>query len=111
MALPGQWHPLDRAEQGMPCEDCDELASTKMCGETDSFGSEWFYYCAQHAEVEKAKQVVAREENRETYRPCDWCKLEKLNVVPHRDFEEGLSGPVYEVCEECRIKEAEQFDE
>lgn len=42
---------------------------------------------------------------------CDWCKQEKPSLVPHRDFEEGSSGPVYEVCADCIRSESKRIAE
>lgn len=41
---------------------------------------------------------------------CDWCKGSNLIVKPHRDFEEGNNGPVYDVCKACRVQELERLD-
>jgi hypothetical protein len=32
---------------------------------------------------------------------CDWCKSANVEVTPHRDFEEGSSGMLYDVCDKC----------
>ena len=42
---------------------------------------------------------------------CEWCKKDALDVKEHRDYEEGLNGPVYDVCKDCRKKEAALLDE
>jgi len=42
---------------------------------------------------------------------CDWCKTEQTTLRDHRDFEEGMSGPVYRVCSPCRIKESASLRE
>jgi hypothetical protein len=36
---------------------------------------------------------------------CDWCKTEQTDLSYHRDFEEGMTGPMYRVCGGCRRKE------
>lgn len=42
---------------------------------------------------------------------CDWCKGSNLIVKPHRDFEEGNNGPIYDVCKACRVQELARLDE
>lgn len=42
---------------------------------------------------------------------CDWCKEEATDLRPRRDYDEGLYGPVYEVCGECVRKDNEEIGE
>jgi hypothetical protein len=32
---------------------------------------------------------------------CDWCKSEVSDLRAARDYEEGMCGPVYQVCGAC----------
>jgi hypothetical protein len=38
---------------------------------------------------------------------CDWCKSEATDLRAKRDYDEGMSGPVYDVCGACVRKESE----
>ena len=40
---------------------------------------------------------------------CDWCKTEKTDLSSTRDYEEGMAGPVYRVCGECRKRRDERI--
>lgn len=59
---------------------------------------DWCDSCAQKAQ--EFQEAFDKE-----YPPrCDWCgKVEKTYHT--RDFDEGLSGPVYEVCNSCLAKQ------
>jgi hypothetical protein len=50
-----------------------------------------------------------RNDEYNSFQRCDWCKQEKQFVMPHRDYEEGMGGPVYDVCRDCREKETAQI--
>jgi hypothetical protein len=82
---------------------CDEHptrpAVVRIQGETDSFGSELIDCCAECRDALKA----AISATRDGY--CDWCKGSAKNIRDHRDFEEGSSGPIYQVCAACRERE------
>lgn len=107
MSLPGSFHSLASGESEELCETCNEQASIKMQGETDSFGCEWIYLCKEHEEVERTAVKEAREVAMVTLDDCDWCKQRKLDVRDFRDFEEGSNGPVYSVCKDCRVASIE----
>ncbi|MBT7350612.1 hypothetical protein HN803_07580 [candidate division WWE3 bacterium] len=108
--LPGSYvniKPLDNKIvcYGYNCE-CTILAVVKVQGETDSFGAEYSYYC--HDCHELCKQ--ADQEFREELDNCDWCKKE-AQLSPTRDWEEGMNGPVYYVCNECNSKQDREMME
>lgn len=42
---------------------------------------------------------------------CDWCGSSDTDLKPKRDFEEGMSGRVYRVCESCIKKHDASVDE
>lgn len=41
------------------------------------------------------------EKGRDTSGVCEWCKSHRPTLRPQRDFDEGLHGRVYQVCDEC----------
>ena len=92
-SLPGSNHAV---EEGACCDDHPERpAVSKRQGETDSFGAEFYYLCAQC--VEGAKNAPPED----TSGNCDWCKRRASSLRPARDHEEGIAGPVYYVCGSC----------
>ena len=94
--LPGCWTTVSVAHE-CEVEGCTAPAHNRLQGETDSFGAECMYYCAEHKVAEEATLAQAAEVSRH----CDCCdKLAKL--YPTRDWEEGIGGQVYDVCAECR---------
>jgi hypothetical protein len=100
--LPGKRVP----STGHMCETCEEAATWRLTGETDSFGSEYSFLCSKHLEE---CDDAAREAD--TSGRCDWCKIEKEKLVPHRDIDEGSNGPVYYVCRQCIQKESADLEE
>lgn len=91
--LPGSRHTVP---EGSMCDRHPErVAVVRIQGETDSFGSEMHDLCQEcideireHAEQDRKGQ-------------CDWCKQDKTDLRPKRDYDEGLYGPVYRVCGDC----------
>lgn len=99
--LPGSRH---TSPEGMMCDTHpDRFAVVRIQGETDSFGCEMIDCCQECADAIKA------ERNNPTNRTgtCDWCKCHATDLRPHRDYEEGLYGRVYDVCGGCIRKENE----
>ena len=89
----------------MKCDDHpDRPAYRRVQGETDSMGAELHDLCEQCFNEHKAA-VAAHAEEAATG-CCDWCKSHATTLRDHRDFEEGSSGPVYQVCRPCRDKES-----
>lgn len=90
------------------CEECldSSRATWKLTGECDSFGCEYVFLCDKHLEEHDAAALVA-----DTSGTCEWCKLEKEKLRPHRDIDEGSNGPVYNICSACIQKEAVELEE
>lgn len=84
---------------GTRCDDHpDRPAVARIQGETDSFGCEMIDMC-QECLAEHRAYVRSPEA---TTGRCDWCKAEVSDFRRTRDYEEGMYGPVYEVCGACR---------
>lgn len=102
-SMPGSGHSLPPGTKCDQHEDRD--AVSRIQGETDSFGCEYVMMCQEcvdaHREYRKA------EYEKEKF--CDWCKCMKTNVRSHRDMDEGMAGPLYDVCSDCRSKENERL--
>lgn len=96
--LPGDWI---RTSTTHECEKegCEHPAYNRLQGETDSFGAEYSYWCDEH----KAVEVSRLKQCAEVEHACDACG-EVAKLYPTRDWEEGLHGPVYNVCAQCRPK-------
>ena len=94
--------------RSMPPEDaeCDNhperAAVLRVQGETDSFGCEWADLCAE------CVAAVAEHAMQARIGRCGWCKQEANDLRHRRDYEEGMAGPVYEVCGECVRKDNER---
>lgn len=102
--LPGA---LKCVPEGATCDDHPERPAThRMQGETDSFGSEMHDLCDECYREMRA----AMNEPQEAF-PCDYCKVESSDLRPVRDPDEGMCGPVYYVCEECRRKQYARLEE
>lgn len=88
--------------------DCDDHpgvpAVKRIQGETDSMGCEMIDMCQEcYTKFTLAREELAKEEH-----ACDWCG----NMAPlraHRDYEEGMSGPVYQVCGACIRRESDSL--
>lgn len=91
---------------GTMCDDHpDRPAYKRVQGETDSFGCEFVDFCEEcfkAYQVEVAKPIISC---------CDWCKASDVEIKETRDYTEGLSGPVYDVCAPCRQKQAAELSE
>ena len=106
--LPGARH--DTPDGTMCDTHPDRPAVVRVQGETDSFGSEMHDLCDECLKAIKAEGPhIGR---------CDWCKTEKVELRPRRDYEEGLNGPVYYVCSPCiqrsdarAAEDAREFDD
>jgi hypothetical protein len=77
---------------------CDEhphrVATHRVQGETDSFGSEMHDMCDECYAIHKAQVEVLSG-------VCDWCKNFANRLRDYRDIDEGLAGPIHQVCDEC----------
>lgn len=78
-------------------------------GETDSFGYESFCLCEPC--YDKYREDADKPED--GY--CEFHKGQGTDIRPFRDIDEGFSGPVYDVCQSCRIaanrRAQEELDE
>lgn len=95
--LPGQSLAVP---EGMECDEHSGILAThRIVGETDSFGSELIDMCDQCFNEYKAEVLSPDYINNTT---CDICKSSGIRTTPTRDPEEGLCGPVYVACDGCR---------
>jgi len=74
----------------------------RIQGETDSMGSEMNDCCQECSDTIRAHAKEARTG------VCDWCKLQVSDLRPARDYDEGMSGRVYDVCGRCVRKQTEE---
>lgn len=99
--LPGASH---EAPVGVMCDEHpDRPATTRIQGETDSMGSEMHDLCDECAK----EMVRACREPRDGV--CDWCKKPATDLRDRRDYEEGMSGRLYEVCGACVKRENDEL--
>ena len=106
-SMPGSSHRLPPEAK---CDDHpDRPAVKRIQGATDSFGAELIDMCQEcydKYKEEASKPLPGR---------CDWCKKDVPNIHQMRDYEgEGSSGPLYDVCDDCRnsyIKRVNQIAE
>jgi hypothetical protein len=96
-SLPGSTH-HDLPDDAMCDDHPDRPAVVRLQGETDSFGSEMHDLCKECLDAYREEVKISRSE----IARCDWCHQDKAGLVPTRDYEEGMNGPVYEVCRDCR---------
>ena len=96
--MPNSTHSV---ESGAMCDNHpDRVAVTAKQGETDSFGSEIHELCDECAtawKVQASKPRMGYCEfcTRQAGSPAQWVQVE---VFDYRDYEEGMNGPVYQVC-------------
>jgi hypothetical protein len=91
-------------DESTECEACKKFAQYRLVVSVDGEQFETIPYCSDH--VHDAKEHLMDQHNVGT---CDWCKGSNLIVKPHRDFEEGNNGPIYDVCKACRVKESDSL--
>jgi hypothetical protein len=92
--LPGGHHDLPA---GTMCDDHpDRPAVARVQGETDSFGAELNDMCQECLDEHRQWQAESDHSG-----VCDWCKNHAPRLRPRRDYEEGMSGRVYDVCDPC----------
>ena len=92
--LPGTIHDLP---EGTMCDRHPERrAICRVQGETDSFGAELNDLCRECLDEDRRQMREADHSGR-----CDWCHEHKPSLRPRRDYEEGMYGRVYYVCDEC----------
>lgn len=99
--LPGRGHDFP---DGTMCDHHPERpAVARIQGETDSFGCEMN---DMRQECLDEHRAYMRSPEATTGR-CDWCKKDAADLRTTRDYEEGMCGPVYEVCGACRQRRDE----
>lgn len=104
-SLPGSRHPLPAEAM---CDDHpDRSAVARVQGETDSFGAEYYDMCEEC--LARHKAFHADPDN--SLGTCEWCKARDVRVRPHRDYEEGSAGRVYDVCDQCITRENKRLDD
>lgn len=104
-SLPGSHHAVP---DGTACDyHPDRAAVTRLQGETDSFGSEMEDLCEECWRARKREEAADDFNSGE----CDWCKKEATDLRWRRDYDEGLSGPVYRVCGGCVVREEQRLKE
>lgn len=104
--LPGSILGNGRGEKCVAHEDRDAVKC--VAGEVDAFGAEELYMCQECFD----KFLKRREATRDGVQGyCEWCKTEQSTVKPYRDLDEGNHGPVYDVCQTCRLKHAKYFSD
>lgn len=107
--LPGSSHDVPK---GTMCDEHPErTAVSRIQGETDSMGSEMIDCC------QECRDEILSAVRKGRSGLCEWCKGKADDLREARDYDEGLSGRVYDVCGECRerqkkrlIEEADEFD-
>lgn len=97
-----------RVPDGATCdtEECNNrIATYRITGEVDSFGSEQIDMCTE-CYTKYIKYVM----NEDTSGNCDWCKSHSPKLYKRRDIDEGFTGRIYNVCAACIKKENEDLD-
>jgi hypothetical protein len=89
--------------EGTMCDEHpDRPAVRRVQGETDSFGCEMYDLC------DECVAEIRRHRQDERNGVCDWCHMERTDLRKARDYDEGMTGPVYDVCGACiRAREEE----
>lgn len=87
-------------------EDGDRIAVKRIQGETDSMGCEYVDLCQECFD-----DYQKRDLTEESTGKCDRCGYQKTTLRKRRDYDEGLCGPIYNVCLECVIEENGRFEE
>lgn len=101
--LPGS---LFTALLGQMCDEHDDRQSVRRVqGETDSFGAEYIDMCQECFDAYRN-----RDTTEERTGMCDWCKQSATDLRSRRDYDEGMSGPVYRVCGACVKRENDRLD-
>ena len=102
--LPGAYYSVP---VGTTCDrHPDRLAVARVQGETDSMGAELNDMC--EGCLAAYREDVRNENTSET---CDWCKRPASRRAWRRDTDEGMYGPVYQVCRPCIDRENVLIDE
>lgn len=101
--MPGSKH---RVPLGTKCDQHgDREAILRIQGETDSMGCEYIDMCVECAE---AYNQSLKDPNAGY---CDWCNHFATERLKTRDYDEGSSGPIYDVCIPCRKAASQRASE
>lgn len=104
-----------KLEVKFPCDghncSCTNTAEFRIQMETDSFGAEYADYCSSCYELYKKDIEEYRKQRANTEGWCEFGKHMAKGITQMRDFEEGSSGRLYDVCPECRRKYNEAMRE
>ncbi len=93
-SMPGSLH---KVPENQMCDDHpDRLATARVQGETDSFGSEMIDMCDECLE-----KMRSYEKEKDRSGVCDWCKNNVPRLSQFRDYDEGMCGRLYDVCDPC----------
>lgn len=86
------------------CEEHPDRPAVKsIVGETDSFGSETQEVCQECLDkYRQDRDKKLANPDPDDFFDCDGCSKRDETVKPARDPEEGMAGPVYYWCAECR---------
>lgn len=92
---------------------CENDATVRIQGETDSFGAEYHHYCEACYKLEQEIQDYCTAKHAGDEAQCEWCSkvTTQKDLRFTRDIDEGSSGPVYEVCGSCRARQADRIAE
>jgi len=100
--MPGTRWSID-PHAGIMCDEHpDTVAAFRVQGETDSMGCEYAHLCVACDEAFRLAGAVQRDGQ------CEWHKGWGLDLKPFRDMDEGMGGPVYMTCADCRRRVNDQ---
>lgn len=89
---------------GRKCDECTAAATTALVTSVDVLGAEIAHLCPYCYGL-----TVSPENKERRQRPmrCDLCDQNSATCEPWRDPEQGMTGPMLHVCEECRVQRNE----
>lgn len=83
----------------------NRLAVARVQGETDSFGCEYNDCC------QECLDEINRYAKEGRSGTCDWCHSYSSDLRDTRDYDEGFSGRIYQVCLPCRNDLHKSYEE
>lgn len=92
--------------EGFGDEKCGKPSRHKIIGESDSFGDEHCYFCTECYQKQRQWEI-----DNPPMGSCDYCKASNVRLFKHRDIDEGMHGPVYDICQPCRERYVAQLRE
>lgn len=100
-SMPGSTHSVPL---GAMCDRHVTVPAVKRVqGETDSFGCEYILACDRCAADLRRLALAPRSG------VCDWCGQAADDLRKRRDYDEGMSGRLYDVCGKCAARDNEQW--